>query len=100
VKLTDLEPRWVGADGQKFGLTFDCPHCRVERIGVAFHHAGHELMEDAVIHARCPNATGDSFGGHIWTVTGDTFESLTLTPSVDASRAGHWHGFVTNGETA
>lgn len=24
--------------------------------------------------------------------------TLTLTPSVDASKHGHWHGFITNGE--
>ena len=29
---------------------------------------------------------------------GETFETLTLTPSVDASAAGHWHGHVTDGE--
>ncbi len=32
--------------------------------------------------------------------SGDTFETLTLTPSIDANVdiAGHWHGFITNGE--
>ncbi len=35
-----------------------------------------------------------------WTRSGDTFETLTLTPSVDAAShgVGHWHGFITNGE--
>lgn len=28
-----------------------------------------------------------------------TFENLTVKPSLDASMAGHWHGFITNGET-
>lgn len=28
---------------------------------------------------------------------GDTFDNLTLTPSVDRSGDGHWHGFITNG---
>ena len=23
---------------------------------------------------------------------------LTVTPSIDASASGHWHGFITNGE--
>lgn len=27
-----------------------------------------------------------------------TFEDMTITPSIDASAARHWHGFITNGE--
>jgi hypothetical protein len=33
----------------------------------------------------------------LWQRTGETFETLTLTPSVDCSAWGHWHGFITNG---
>jgi hypothetical protein len=37
--------------------------------------------------------------GIVWTrAAGDTFETLTLSPSIDASPAGHWHGFIQNGE--
>ena len=25
-------------------------------------------------------------------------DDLTVTPSIDASASGHWHGFITNGE--
>lgn len=32
-----------------------------------------------------------------WSIGGD-FSNTTITPSVDASNSGHWHGFVTNGE--
>lgn len=35
---------------------------------------------------------------HVWKREGDAFETLTLTPSIDASAHGHWHGFITNGE--
>lgn len=36
---------------------------------------------------------------HIWELNGvEDFHNLTLTPSVDASKVGHWHGFITNGE--
>ncbi len=43
-----------------------------------------------------------------WQRTGDTFEALTLSPSVhvhdtdaDGNRAGtHWHGHITNGEVS
>jgi hypothetical protein len=32
--------------------------------------------------------------GTLWRRTGTTFEKLTLSPSVDASNSGHWHGLV------
>jgi hypothetical protein len=102
VKLVDLAPRWFGLDGVTYGLTFLCPHCKKERLGVAFHHAGKELMEDAAILAHSPTTN------HIWTMTGDEpkfdgyehsgFDNVTLTPSIDASASGHWHGFITKGE--
>ena len=95
MRLVDLDPRWyVLVDGgPRVGLTFDCPHCRTERLGVLFHRHGREAMEDAVIHAQAP---GNS--EHIWTIDGDDPASLSLTPSIDASSHGHWHGFITNGE--
>lgn len=99
MRLAELEPRWVGLDGVDghVGLTFLCPHCRQERLAVAIHHRGHEAFDDAAIRAHLPG--GDGFAAHIWTVEGaDDFAALTLTPSVDASRVGHWHGWITNGE--
>lgn len=43
--------------------------------------------------APAPNS-----GSFKWEREGDTFETLTLKPSVDASGWGHWHGWITNGE--
>jgi hypothetical protein len=33
-----------------------------------------------------------------WKRSGEAFETLSLSPSIDASNAGHWHGFIKNGE--
>ena len=37
-----------------------------------------------------------------WTVAGGienaTFDTMTVTPSLDGSAGGLWHGFITNGE--
>lgn len=95
MRLIELDPRWyrVEDDGDRLGITFDCPHClgSGQRLGVSFHHLGRELMEDAVIHAKRP-------GEHVWSLNGaESFDVLTLSPSIDASEAGHWHGFITNG---
>lgn len=101
MRLIDLNPRWFVLEegGQILGLSFKCPHCHAlnpsserERLGIVFHHQGREALEDQYILARAPDTK------HIWTITGTTFEELTLTPSIDASHLGHWHGFITNGD--
>lgn len=95
MRLLDLDPHWycVETDGPRVGLTFLCPHCQQERLGVAFHQSGHEAM-DAYIRAHFP----DNPDKYIWTLTsGEDFSTLTLTPSVDCSKSGHWHGFITDG---
>ena len=33
-----------------------------------------------------------------WTRTGDTIQNITLSPSIDLSKSGHWHGFITDGK--
>jgi len=32
-----------------------------------------------------------------WNISGQSFENMTVTPSIDASGSGHWHGNITNG---
>lgn len=68
-------------------ITFLCPHCRTVRLGVFFHNP-----MDGKPH------TDDRDDQHLWMRVGDSFDNLTLTPSIDASGSGHWHGFVTGGE--
>ena len=36
--------------------------------------------------------------GHYWTRTGETFETISLTPSIQRVGGCGWHGFITNGE--
>lgn len=94
MRLLDLSPRWyvLIEGGPIVGMTFDCPHCGTERLGVLFHHQGREAIDDSTIHA-------EGGVGNIWTILGwEDFDDLTLTPSIDASSSGHWHGFITNGE--
>jgi len=103
VKLTDLNPRWftVNVAGHPkrhgIGLTFDCPHCRKVRLCVAFKNPL-DGKEPVHISGGFDGVGHTDFGAEpLWQRTGDTFETLTLWPSVDVSKHGHWHGFVTNG---
>ena len=97
MKLTDLEPRYfVHEDGgHPIGITFDCPHCAEtgQRLAIAIHMDGTNFDPDPLNLQQIPTDE------RIWTVSGgDSFDNLSLTPSVDASASGHWHGFITNGE--
>lgn len=113
MRLADLNPRWfaeAGRHGQ--GVTFDCPCCvgkpGAVRLAVAFTPAldgGTPCslrIRDLVPVLWPEGMTGPGNDvcppGIHWAREGDTFETLTLSPSVDASRAGHWHGFIRAGQ--
>ena len=100
VKLTDLEPHFIGAGGEGItradgspaperhgvGLMCNCP-CGCDRqLYVPF---ANPLDGGSPIDAR-----------QGWQRTGDTFETLTLTPSIlrKGPETCGWHGFVTDGE--
>lgn len=113
MRLTELDPRWAVfasmSPGCKQGLTFLCPHCKAIRLGVFFDQpiCGCKPVDldfyqksqrdvDSPLHS--PELHDVHMGRVLWHREGDSFENLTLTPSVDASAFGHWHGFITGGE--
>ena len=108
MRLTDLEPRWFDVPGigtDKDGVTFLCPHCRAVRLGVQFANPiGAEtkplMTDDEKWHHVHDLGTFEVPPGFLWKRQGETFEDLTLHPSVDASASGHWHGCVTKGEVS
>lgn len=97
MKLTELNPRWLGHGGpcirdaqgnpvperHGVGISFDCP-CRgaCSRIGIEFEN---------------PLDGGPAPGTHTWRRDGDTFETLTLSPSIQRTEGCGWHGWVRNG---
>ena len=95
MKLTDLDPRWTTAtnpdcggrpDAHGMGLSFLSPLGTGLRINIFF---ANPLDGGTPINDPEKQRT-------LWQRTGDTFETLTLTPSVDASP--DWHGWIKNGE--
>lgn len=102
MKLVDLNPVFLDAGGEGImtadrkpverrvgvGIDFDCPcgECGI-RCYIPF--------ENPLDGSEAPSS------GPKWERTGDTFETLTLKPSIlrtrDKGGCG-WHGFVTNGE--
>jgi hypothetical protein len=108
MRLADLDPRWLLRGEERCGLIFRCPHCRNVWLTCFFAtlpreeqfriwgNNGGELDEDGwpekgdTVVFCSPKAK--------WSIiAGSTFEDLSVTPSVDASASGHWHGHLTAG---
>ncbi|HUD10952.1 MAG TPA: hypothetical protein VMS08_00955 [Candidatus Saccharimonadia bacterium] len=116
MRLIDLEPRWIGFDSAKFGLTFLCPKCGQQRLAVMFKPYIDPLNIVPLNIWKLPDApdpnTGEVKAVNWWQRTGEDFETLTLAPSVDASAnkspfwegticvEGHWHGHIRNGQVS
>jgi hypothetical protein len=101
LRLVNLHPNWVGAGGEGIsdkygnpvperhgvGVTFDCPCGCGTNCYVPFANP----LDGQPPHDTRPNLP-------TWQRTGETFESLTLTPSIRRVGGCGWHGFITNGE--
>lgn len=91
IPLADLDPSWIEIQGRRVGVLFECPCCRRSSLAVLFANP---------VDGGPPHPPDPAYPSPRWRRDGDSFATLTLAPSVDASRAGHWHGFVTNGQCA
>lgn len=108
MKLTDLDPRWLVSDGKRVGFIFKSPSdprwYQSCVISPTTRGRQHDLFDAAL---------ADQFGEFGWTkvqgckpecswtvlggIDNATFETMTVTPSLDGSPGGLWHGFITNG---
>lgn len=99
MRLADLEPRYfvIGDSKQPVGITFECPCCAGKetsvRLAIALHMDGTNFDPDPANPQQLPS------NELVWTIiSGSSFGDISITPSIDASKSGHWHGFITNGE--
>jgi hypothetical protein len=117
MRLTDLDPRWLLDDeGRRVGFYFISPtnpgfrqSCfvapteRRAQFRTFWREAGlldadedsrDRHMARAMVQPCNPAAKWDIAGG----IEAASFETLSVTPSLDGSAGGLWHGFITNGE--
>lgn len=96
MRLVELLPRWVHVDM----FAFLCPHCfkailTCKRVVMGgreqWRVLGSAFGEDANLFVvPCAEACA-------WEMTDTDFDTITVTPSLDASASGHWHGHITAG---
>lgn len=114
MRLVELDPAWwicnywrdeTGLEGfdpdrEGMGISFQCPlHRGVCRFGIAFLNP----IDGKAKSSRGSGKRHDTY----WARTGDTFETLTLTPSLHViddqdtpTERTHWHGTLINGEVS
>jgi hypothetical protein len=113
-RLLDLEPTWCEASWldahgarqpsegrQGMGVMFRCPvhFPRGEDCDFSFLYVPFVNPVDGRPKAAEGQSTRkDAY----WQREGETFETLTLRPSIKFPEQGpeHWHGYVTNGDVA
>ena len=72
MKLTELEPRWLDRNvkGEPCGVSFLCPHCRTQRLGVFWDaQAFHDWDGDGVVDEGEIVVVADK----VWVKTGADF---------------------------
>ena len=97
MKLIDLDPKWLSPDVFIFrsptgnGDLLTCkrvPMSRKEQYALIY-EKNPQYKGIPVVMTRDETA---------WNFSGHDFSTLTVTPSIDASKSGNWHGFIVNGE--
>lgn len=97
-RLAALFGTWThDRTGRVVGVKFICPTCPQVEGAVTLAVMFENPPDGGPAERPGSDLVGEN-GGRRWHRTGDTLDTLTLTPSVDCSKCGHWHGIVSNGE--
>ena len=102
MRLLDLAPVWLLRGGKRVGFTFISPTDSRWRQSCFPDPPGRrqqwELFEQ---HHGDDGVQGCNPAQH-WTIIGGIdaadFATISVTPSLDGSAGGLWHGFITNGQ--
>lgn len=108
MRLTELSPKWIQPYGWSstaafyVGLSFLCSHCNQGSCPTCGKGQGHRLavmfwppIDPEKLMGRLFDIPDN--GGHR-RVSGETFDTLTLHPSIGFDNPPHFHGDIANGE--
>lgn len=118
MRLLSLRPVWLEREGEQVGVMFRCPHC--QKVWLTCFWKGMPIWGNETTPER---GLWEGQMGYIrlaldklkeqdfpennvvpceamlaWNKTGDTFDTLSCSPSLNAEASGHWHGSIVNGE--
>lgn len=84
-------------------FAFLCPHCREVFLtckNVPMDHNTQYELFDRLFYTPHPGTiVVGCKGDYSWTwESAHDFERITVTPSLNAEKAGHWHGHIVQGE--
>jgi hypothetical protein len=96
MRLVELKPRWIHENV----FIFLCPHCQQRWLSCknAPMKTGDQMelfieaMKDEEIDTVVPSKPDMA-----WAISGREFETMTVSPSIDASPSGDWHGHIKDG---
>jgi len=97
LKLLDFEPEWLSNDVFIFrSPNGNCDLLTCKRVVMPMKE------QYALIYKANPQYIGKAVvmtkPDFAWSFIVNNFETLTVSPSVDASASGNWHGFIRNGQ--
>jgi hypothetical protein len=97
VRLTDLEPRWIYKTKV---FAFLCPHCRKVWLTCKRVVMGRREQRETLDRVFGEDRSHEVVGCKpdvAWKFSGLELDTISVSPSLDASASGHWHGHITNG---
>lgn len=103
MKLTDLAPEWITPDMFVFkNPTGGDDWLTCKRVPMT-NKEQHKLiygdwMDESTKTKWCGKCVVATNPDVAWHFEGNDFATLTVSPSIDASASGNWHGFIKNGE--
>lgn len=98
MKLVDLSPRWIYKNKV---FTFLCPHCKTTWLTCKRVVMGGKQQREIIETAFGEDIAHEVVGCETpcaWSFSTFDFATMSVKPSLDASKSGHWHGHITNGE--
>lgn len=107
-RLIELDPRYLEKEGRRVGFTFLCPCCLKNRL-TCFSEPTSFKDQVQTMHSAMKTVPEDEDDWPIdwvpsrtdygWKISNlEDFNITSVTPSIDASASGNWHGYITAGE--
>ncbi|HWG97193.1 MAG TPA: DUF6527 family protein [Nitrospira sp.] len=87
---------YVNTLAEAQGIMFLCPVCFAANGGNVGTHSCEVTFEGR--GALPSQGTQNKQGPVRWNVSGDSYENLTTTPSIQLIGGCNWHGYITNGD--